>query len=119
MSAELTGPSAGTGTARLELNQGRGTVCWEIDLSGVSPLPHAGHIHDVATNAVILTLYGGPANAAPTTTPTTPTSYPASTCVEGVSSAAIKEMRKNPEDYYVNLHNTTFPAGVVSGVLSK
>lgn len=59
------GPSAGTGTAHVELTQGRGTVCWEIDLRGVSPVPHAGHIHDVATISVILTLYGGPANPAP------------------------------------------------------
>lgn len=119
LSAELTGPTTGTGTASLKLNQGLGTVCWKIDLTGVSPLPHAGHIHDVATNGIILTLFGGPANPAPTTTPSAPTTYPASMCVEGVSGALIKEIRQNPEDYYVNLHNTTFPGGVVSGVLSK
>ncbi len=119
LSAELTGPTAGTGTAVLELNQGRGTICWEIDLTGVSPLPFAGHIHDFATNRVILTLYGGPANPAPATTPTTPQSYPASACVENVSAGLIKEIRQNPEDYYVNLHNSAFPGGVVQGALSK
>lgn len=120
LTADLThGTSGGSGTAALELNQGQGTVCWDIDLTGVSPLPGSGHIHDVATNGVILTLFGGPANAAPATTPSTPTAYPASACVDGVSEELIKTIRQNPTDYYVNLHNQPFPAGVVSGVLNK
>ncbi|MGH2747265.1 MAG: CHRD domain-containing protein [Actinomycetota bacterium] len=122
--AERPGPGDpdGFGTAHLELNQGQGTVCWEISLSNVDPLPFGGHIHIAGPDdpgPIVLTLLGAPANAEPTTTPDAPTSYPASACVENVDAGLIKDIRQSPDEYYVNLHNEPFPNGAVRGQLSK
>jgi hypothetical protein len=41
-------------------------------------------------------------------------------CVEDVARGLIKEIRKNPSAFYVNVHSTpVFEAGAVRGQLSK
>lgn len=121
---EAPGPGDpdGSGAVTLELNQGQGTVCWEIALENVDPLPPGGHIHQAPAGEagdIVLTLFGSPANAGPTTTPAAPSAYPASACIENASAELIKAIRQDPHEYYVNLHNSEFPAGAVRGQLSK
>lgn len=107
--SEVPGPGDpdGTGTAHLTLNQGQGEVCFDITVSNIDA-PIGGHIHvgtsDVA-GPVVVNLLGA-----------TPSVL--SGCVEA-DKDLIKDIRQNPENYYVNVHTAPFPAGAVRGQLSK
>jgi hypothetical protein len=112
--AERPGPGDpdGSGTFRLELNQGQGTICFSLSVSNIA-LPTTGnlpaHIHEApATDPgpVVVPLIG------PDSTGTS------SGCVS-VSEDEIKEIRHDPDEYYVNVHNSEFPDGAVRAQLSK
>jgi hypothetical protein len=99
----------GSGTALVTLNSGQGVVCFEISVSNIA-LPATGaHIHvgEAGENGAIVV---------PLTPPDE--SGTSSGCVEA-DRGLIKEIRKNPAGYYVNVHTTEFPGGAIRGQLSK
>jgi CHRD domain-containing protein len=110
--AEAPGPGDpdGSGTAMLELNPGTGQVCFEISLSDIALPINAGHIHEAPAGVpgpVVIPLFLTP---------------DADGFISGCVSAdreEIKEIIQHPEEYYVNVHNTEFPAGAARGQLSK
>lgn len=98
-----------TGLAELTLNQGQGEICFELEFDNLTSDPTRAHIHrGVAgvNGAVVVTFYE--------------TGDPALTegCVP-VDGALVKEIRKNPAGFYVNVHNATAPSGAVRGQLSR
>lgn len=102
--------SGATGTADVALNQGQGAVCWQITASGLSSSPTAAHIHrgPAGVNGpVVVGLFGAG------------TTLPASGCTEGVSKELVKEIRENPDAFYVNVHTENYPGGEIRGQLSK
>jgi CHRD domain len=114
---ELTGPG-GTGSAFLALNPG-GRVCYVIEVTLTTPgdvprepAPGIGsaHIHDVATGGIavpldsVFTSVGGG-------------TFVASDCVRG-DKDVVRDAIANPDEYYVNVHTTSFPGGAVSGTLA-
>jgi len=99
----------GTGTARIWLNQGRGTVCWSIHVENITLPALAAHIHSAAAGV------NGPI-VVPLTAPDA--DGDATGCATGVDRALIKAIRQHPRQYYVNVHTTDFPAGAVRGQLS-
>jgi hypothetical protein len=110
--AEVPGPGDpnGEGTVHLTLNQGEGTVCFELEWSGLRGAATAAHIHV------------GPAGVAgPIVVPLFMTSRasPESGCIEGVDRDLIKDIRQHPDEYYVNIHDAVFPSGAIRGQLSK
>lgn len=113
LTAELTGAAErpgpgdpdGTGSARITINLGQSTLCYELAVSNIAPAT-AAHIHEAPPSSagpVVLTLRP-------------PTSGSSSACVT-VDQVLLKEIAKDPADYYVNVHNREFPGGAVRGQL--
>ena len=120
LTAELNGPNEvspgdpdGTGTMHLTLNQGQGEICWDLDVSDIAS-PTRAHIHtgqagvnggivvfffDLVIPDPILVAFDG--------------------CVDGIDADLIKDIRQNPENYYINIHTAEYPAGAIRGQLSK
>ena len=44
--------------------------------------------------------------------------YVGPTCLTGLDKNLLKDIIRNPENYYVNVHNTPFPNGAVRGQLA-
>lgn len=110
--AEIPGPGDpdGSGTATITLNPGTGEVCWQIHVSGIA-LPATGaHIHLINP----ATGFGGVVVAL-----TAPDMTGHSSGCTTADRDLIKDIMKNPDKYYVNVHSTEFPAGAVRGDLSK
>lgn len=99
-----------TGTANLTLNQGTETVCYDLSWANVDGTVTAAHIHEAPANQpgpVVVPLFTAQSFAG---------TARASNCV-GTDRALIKDIRKNPSDYYVNVHSSVLPAGAIRGQL--
>ena len=97
----------GTGSARITLNAGKATVCWELTVSNIAPAT-AAHIHKApagVNGSIVVGL-------------SPPTSGSSSGCTTA-DPALIEDIIDNPEQYYVNVHNAEFPGGAVRGQLSN
>jgi hypothetical protein len=105
--AERPGPGDpdGSGTAKFRVNPGQGRVCYMLTVEDIAPAT-AAHIHKAPTTAP------GPV-VVPLVAPTDGTS---SGCTD-VTRELARDLIQNPEDYYVNVHNTAFPGGAVRGQL--
>jgi hypothetical protein len=109
--AEVPGPGDpdGSGTAKIWLNPGQEEVCWEIQVSDITLPAAAAHIHEAPVGVagpVDVTLSAPDANGF------------ASGCTP-VDREEVKEIIQHPEEYYVNVHTSDFPAGALRGQLSK
>lgn len=97
----------GTGTARVRLDADSGEACWELNARGIDPAS-AAHIHR-----------GDAGSAGP---PVLPLEAPgASERSEGCARIAMelaRAMIARPHGFYVNVHNSAFPAGAIRGQLS-
>ena len=117
LSTELTGAAEvppgdldGSGTATITVNPGQEEVCWEIEAAGIELPATAAHIHVGAAgtappNNVVVTLSAPDASGF------------SSGCTTVDRDLAL-DILKNPEDYYVNVHNERHPTGAIRGQLS-
>ena len=108
--AEVPGPgdSDGAGTARITANLGQRRICYELSVTNIEPAT-AAHIHVGAAGVAGGVVVGLSA----------PTNGSSRGCVENVSDTLIKAIIQSPQNYYINVHNTPFPAGAVRGQLGK
>lgn len=114
LSAVLTGAAEvptpgdpdGSGSAHVTLNQGLEQICFDIMVEDVAPIV-AAHIHMGAAGVPggVVVNFDVAANGL-------------SGCV-WAQADLVKDIRQNPEMYYVNVHNADFPAGALRGQLSK
>jgi hypothetical protein len=103
------GDPDGSGTATITVNPGQEEVCWEIRVEGIDPPITAAHIHV------------GAAGTAPPNNVVVPLSAPTSGFSSGCATVdrdLALAILKNPENYYVNVHNEDFPPGALRGQLS-
>jgi hypothetical protein len=108
--AEVPGPGDpdGSGQATITLNPGQGEICYQLSVTGISPAL-AAHIHvGTATQAGPVVVGLAPPDAGGSSSGCT-----------SADPALIKAIMKNPENYYVNVHNVDYPAGALRGQLSK
>ncbi len=120
LTAELNGPNEvtpgdpdGTGTMHLTLSQGQGEICWDLDVSDIGS-PTRAHIHSgvAGVNGPVVVFFFDLVIPDPI-----PVAFDG--CVDGIDEGLIKDIRQNPGDYYINIHNTEYPAGAIRGQLSK
>jgi hypothetical protein len=101
------GDPDGSGFATITVNPGQSTVCYELSVSGIVPASDA-HIHfaRAGENGDVVVPLEPPTNGS------------SSDCAS-VERSLAKNILKNPELYYVNVHNAEFPSGALRGQLSK
>ena len=116
LTGTVTGDSDGSGKAEFTFDTDQGTVCYEIEVEGITepvePAPGLGsaHIHFLATGGIAVDLEAD-------FQPDQSDEFKASGCVE-VDSALVQAILANPDQFYVNIHNADFPGGALAGLLS-
>ena len=105
--AERPGPgdADGSGSATVNPQPSKKQVCYTLKVEDIDTAT-AAHIH-----------IGGPDVPGPVVVPlAAPSTGKSSGCVD-VTEELARDIKKNPEDYYVNVHNPAFPRGAVRGQL--
>jgi hypothetical protein len=101
-----------SGTALIRLNVAEGLVCFKLTVRGADPLT-AAHIHQAPAGVA------GPV-VVPLVTPAASPSDPSVQQSKGCVSAdptLIATIKANPSQFYANVHDKAFPAGVVRAQL--
>jgi CHRD domain len=108
------GPANARGNALLLISRpdtGPGEICFQLDAFNIKLPATAAHIH------------AGPAGVAgPIVVPLAPPDAfnHSRGCTKGVDRALITQILTHPYDFYVNVHTTDFPGGVMRGqIVSK
>lgn len=108
--AEVPGPGDPDGMGRFaaRVNPGQGTLCYELDVDDIEAAA-AAHIHrgarDVAGPVVV-------------TLDLMIEDDDSERCMT-IDRDLAQELIRNPDAFYVNVHNAEYPAGAVRGQLSK
>jgi hypothetical protein len=102
-----------SGSAGILLNQGLGTVCFDLSWENVDGTVFAAHIHVAPAGVngpIVVPLFAGSFAGTDSV----------SGCVENVDPDLIKAIRQDPSAYYVNVHSMpNFPGGAIRGQLGK
>lgn len=104
------GDPDGSGMARLQVNESRGTICYTLK------------VRDITQNGATITgahIHVGDRNTAgPVVQPLElPTDGNVHACV--TNEALASQLVADPGNYYVNVHSSDFPRGAVRGQLSR
>lgn len=103
------GDPNGRATVFMTTNIRTQRLCYVIKVTGIDLPAAAAHIHEAKAGANGPVIYSLNAPDA---------SGKSSGCVS-IPKAKLMEIRSNPANYYVNVHNAMYPGGAVRGQLSK
>jgi LPXTG-motif cell wall-anchored protein len=101
------GDPDGAGTATATFKPGSGEICWDLKVSNIA-LPSVGaHIHE-----------GKQGTAGPIVVPFSPpdANGVANGCTKP-DAALMARIMQNPENFYLNIHSSEFPAGAIRSQL--
>jgi hypothetical protein len=107
---EVPGPGDpdGRGKALIRVRPDAGTVCFKLSWRKIAEPPIAAHIHKGAKGVagpVVVTLFDGTATH--------------EDCVTGLDSDLLRDIKRHPRQYYVNIHTSDFPNGAIRGQLKR
>jgi len=107
---EVPGPgdTDGRGKAAVRVNAKKGKVCFRLSWKNIAEPPTKAHIHKGVKGVagpVVVTLFDGTASH--------------KGCVTGLDTALLKDIKRHPRQYYVNIHNSEFPDGAIRGQLKR
>lgn len=113
---EVPGPgdADGVGVADIQIAARGGALCFSIAVEGIGLPGTAAHIHAGATGVAgdpVVTLEAPTAFGSGTT-------GIASGCLTKLDGSMLRDIARNPDQYYVNVHNAEFPGGALRGQLS-
>ncbi len=105
------GDPDGTGTAHVTVNVGQQRICWDITFNNLGTVTR-GHIHHAAAGVAggIVVPFFEANNV--DLNGCTPESAP-------LDRSLLIDIVQHPQDYYVNVHTSDFPAGAIRGQLSE
>ncbi|HSO51948.1 MAG TPA: CHRD domain-containing protein [Actinomycetes bacterium] len=118
---EVPGPGDPDGRGLGLVRTGKQRVCFALGWTGIAP-PIFAHIHvgaaGVAGPVVVLFFDVPELTGAPTATlPATVAA--AGGCVDGQDPALLRNIRRDPASYYVNIHTLEFVPGAIRGQLRR
>jgi hypothetical protein len=118
---EVPGPGDPDGRGLALVKTGRERVCFALAWTRIAP-PIFAHIHagaaGVAGPVVVLFFDVPELTGAPTATlPATISA--AAGCVDDQDPALLRDIRRHPADYYVNIHTPEFVPGAIRGQLRR
>jgi hypothetical protein len=106
---EVPGPADPNGLGHAMVKVYKAKLCYTLSVRGIKPAV-AAHIHK-----------GGKGVAGPIVVPTDESSLklprPTSSGCEPITSSLSMDLRQNPSNYYVNVHNKPYPNGAIRGQL--
>ena len=110
----------GEGKSRVEINAD-GEVCFSLRFEDIGT-PNRGHIHEAAAGVnggIVVGFFELRPQDAPATDPRHDDIEDGrfEDCVMVTDEALLARIIANPENFYVNLHNTRFPGGAIRGQL--
>jgi hypothetical protein len=106
---EVPGPGDedGKGKAAVKVKPSAGTLCFALRWRNIAD-PTAAHVHKAPKGEagdIVVTLFQGTADE--------------SGCIENLDEALLRDIKRNPREYYVNIHNAEFPDGAIRGQLHR
>ncbi len=101
------GDPDGAGSAMVVLRSASSEVCWELTAANITLPAAAAHIHE-----------GSRGVAGPVVVPlSAPDATGAATGCATADAALLTRIMQSPENFYVNVHTSDFPAGAMRGQL--